>query len=98
MTATRTRRLHPGNYIGGHSGIDGSTRRVVVAELRELAASLTPESGEDGTDYASGVRGAQAVLLARADEIEDAGAWRWDCGPRLSEPHVPGCACPKPDA
>ena len=44
--------------------------RSVIDELRELARALTPESGEESTDYASGVRAAMGVLRARADEIE----------------------------
>jgi hypothetical protein len=73
---------HRGNYVGGHSGLGASTRKIVVAELRHLTQAI--EAGCDPVE----------LLRARADQIEDAGWPRWDCGARLGGPHVPGCACP----
>jgi hypothetical protein len=62
----------PGNYIGGHSGIDPNTRRIIVAELRALAHSdeLTNLAEKGNVIPFTSV---YDWLIGRAREIEDAG-------------------------
>lgn len=101
-TTTRRRSYHPGRYAGGHT-IDANTAKIFVAELRTLASRAdayrggTSGDGAHDVGYDMGVDATADLLRERADEIEDAFAVRWNCGAKVSEPHVPGCNCAKPD-